>query len=63
MSGGRFKLYRDAKREWRWTFEAKNGESIAVSSEGYKRKSDAVEGIRMIANASRISADDLIDEE
>jgi len=38
-------LYKDNRSEWRWTYEAANGETIAVSSEGYKRRVDAERGI------------------
>jgi uncharacterized protein YegP (UPF0339 family) len=40
-----FWLYKDHKKEWRWAYEARNGETIAVSSEGYKRRADAERGI------------------
>lgn len=32
-----FKIYRDRKKEWRWTLYARNGRKIADSAEGYKR--------------------------
>ena len=35
-----FKIYLDAKREYRWRFTASNGKIIAVSSESYVRKAD-----------------------
>lgn len=38
-------LYKDAKKEWRWTYEASNSKTIAVSSEGYKNRVDAERGI------------------
>jgi uncharacterized protein YegP (UPF0339 family) len=41
-------LYRDAKREWRWTYHASNGEPIAVSSEGYVRRADANRSIEIM---------------
>ena len=31
---------KDSRGEWRWTYYAKNGEAISVSSEGYKNRSD-----------------------
>ncbi|MFC4593839.1 YegP family protein [Sphingobium tyrosinilyticum] len=30
---------------WRWTYEASNGKTIAVSSESYSNKSDCQRGI------------------
>jgi uncharacterized protein YegP (UPF0339 family) len=41
-------IYRDNRGEWRWTYEASNGETIAVSSEGYKRKTDCERGIEIM---------------
>ena len=43
-----FEIYRDTRGEWRWRFKAKNGETIAVSSEGYVRKIDCRRGITLI---------------
>jgi uncharacterized protein YegP (UPF0339 family) len=36
------KIYRDKRREWRWTLVAKNGRKIACSGDGYKRRIDLV---------------------
>lgn len=41
-------LYKDVKGEWRWTYEASNGRTIAVSSESYKKRSDAERGIEIM---------------
>lgn len=41
-------LYKDARGEWRWTYEARNGKTIAVSSEGYKRRVDCERGIEIM---------------
>ena len=38
-------LYKDNRGEYRWTYEASNGETIAVSSEGYKKRSDCERAI------------------
>lgn len=38
-------LYKDNRGEWRWTYEASNGETIAVSSEGYQRRVDCERSI------------------
>lgn len=45
-------LYRDNSGEWRWTYEAVNGETIAVSSEGYKRRADAQRGIDIMKSST-----------
>lgn len=46
-------IYRDHAGEWRWTYEASNGLTIAVSSESYKRKADCERGIEIMkASAS-----------
>jgi uncharacterized protein len=43
-----FWIYRDNKGEWRWTYEASNGETIAVSSEGYVRRVDCRHAISLM---------------
>jgi uncharacterized protein YegP (UPF0339 family) len=45
-------LYKDAKNEWRWSYEARNGETIAVSSESYKRRADCERGINIMKGSS-----------
>lgn len=37
----KFELYKDNKNEWRWRLVSSNGNIIAISSEGYKNKTDA----------------------
>lgn len=41
-------LYRDSRGEYRWTYEASNGKTIAVSSEGYLSKADCQNGINIM---------------
>ena len=48
----KFEVYRDNKGEWRWRLKAANGEIIAVSSEGYVRKSDCERSIGLVKSAS-----------
>lgn len=43
-----FWMYKDSSAEWRWTYEASNGETIAVSSESYKRRVDCERGIEIM---------------
>lgn len=35
----RVHVYRDRRREWRWTLFATNGRKVACSGEGYLRRS------------------------
>lgn len=44
-------IYRDTRGEFRWTYEASNGMTIAVSSEGYARKADCLRGIALMKNS------------
>lgn len=46
----RFVIYKDIKGEYRWRFKANNGEIIAVSSEGYTQKPNAVNSINLVKN-------------
>jgi uncharacterized protein YegP (UPF0339 family) len=41
-------LYKDTRGEWRWSYEASNGKTIAVSSEGYNKRSDAERSIEIM---------------
>lgn len=38
-------LYKDNRGEYRWSYDAINGRTIAVSSEGYARKADCLRSI------------------
>lgn len=44
-------MYRDNKKEWRWRYDASNGETISVSSESYKRRVDCERGIEIMKNS------------
>ncbi|MDQ2103681.1 YegP family protein [Azospirillum isscasi] len=48
----KYKVYRDHRNEWRWTFYAANGEVIAVSSEGYKAERDCLHGITLMKTSA-----------
>jgi uncharacterized protein YegP (UPF0339 family) len=41
-------MYPDNRSEWRWTYYAKNGEEIAVSSEGYTTKQNCRHSLDLI---------------
>jgi len=43
-----YHLYLDTARQWRWRYVASNGKIIAVSSESYIAKSDAVHSIMIM---------------
>ena len=55
----KYKVYKDDKGEWRWTYYANNGEAIAVSGEGYNRKVDCLHGVTLI----KASKDDEVEIE
>lgn len=44
----KYLVYRDSKRQYRWTLYGDNGEALAVSSEGYKRKRDCLWAIDLV---------------
>jgi uncharacterized protein YegP (UPF0339 family) len=41
-------MYRDNRGEWRWRYDASNGRTIAVSSEGYVKRVDCRHGISLM---------------
>jgi uncharacterized protein YegP (UPF0339 family) len=43
---------KDNRGEWRWSYEASNGKTIAVSSESYKRRADCMRGIEIMQGSS-----------
>lgn len=43
-----FWMYKDNRGEWRWTYEASNGKTISVSSEGYNRRADCERSIEIM---------------
>ncbi|BCJ05725.1 hypothetical protein PRtIB026_A44780 [Pseudomonas sp. RtIB026] len=57
-----FKIYKDAAKEWRWKFVAKNSKTIAVSSESYQNLTDCEHAISLLKeqgpNAPVIGDDD-----
>jgi uncharacterized protein YegP (UPF0339 family) len=63
-----FRIQRDDRGEWRWSFVADNGRTMAVSAEGYAAKSGCVAAIRLLQNrgpqspvTDRTPAEDLPD--
>lgn len=47
----KFDCYRDNDGDWRWQVIAANGRVIAVSSEGYRKRSDAMRGAHITCQA------------
>lgn len=43
-----FYIYKDRTGEWRWSFRATNGKTIAVSSEGYNNLRDCEHSVTLI---------------
>ena len=45
-------MYKDNRGEWRWTYDAVNGKTISVSSEGYHNRSDCERSIEIMKESS-----------
>jgi uncharacterized protein len=45
---GKFEVYRDKAREWRWRLRAANGRIIADSGEGYKQRARCLSGLAAV---------------
>ncbi|TBY04517.1 YegP family protein [Rhizobium laguerreae] len=41
-------MYKDARNEWRWKYDASNAKTIAVSSEGYVKRADCERSIEIM---------------
>lgn len=46
-----FLIYKDAKGEYRWRYQASNTKIIADSGEGYKKRADCVRGIDLVKDS------------
>lgn len=55
----RAEVYRDTAGEYRWRLRAANGEPLADSGEGYKRRRDAQHGLDLVLQAGQPDADDI----
>jgi uncharacterized protein YegP (UPF0339 family) len=51
---GRFQLYRDRRKEYRWRLRARNNRVIADSGEGYARKVDCKHGIALVRQMGEV---------
>lgn len=45
-------MYKDSQGLWRWSYEASNGKTIAVSSESYHHRSDCERGIEIMKGSA-----------
>jgi uncharacterized protein len=45
-------MYKDNQKLWRWSYEASNGKTIAVSSESYHNRSDCDRSIQIMKQSS-----------
>jgi uncharacterized protein YegP (UPF0339 family) len=48
----RFEVYRDATGDWRWRLRHQNGQVVAESAEGYRRREDCEHGIDLVKQSS-----------
>lgn len=55
----KYEYYKDKREEWRWRLKAANGQTIAVSGEGYVNKSDALHGIDLVKSSSQASVEEV----
>lgn len=55
----KYEYYKDKRGEWRWRLKAVNGQTIAVSGEGYVNKSDALHGIDLVKSSSQASVEEV----
>ena len=45
-------MYKDNRNEWRWSYDAINGRTIAVSSESYIKRSDCERSIEIMKGSA-----------
>ncbi len=48
----RFELHKDATGDWRWRLRATNGNILADSGEGYRRREDCEHGIALVKGSA-----------
>jgi len=51
-----FILYKDVKGQWRWNYNSANHKIIAVSSESYINKQDAIDSITLVKSGAATAA-------
>ena len=57
-----FQVYQDKKGEFRFTLLAKNGEPVALSSEGYKTKAACMGAVKKMKDWSNTEAIEFVDK-
>jgi uncharacterized protein YegP (UPF0339 family) len=55
----RFEMYRDSTGEWRWRLRHQNGQVMAESGEGYKRREDCEHGIGLVKQSAQAAIVDM----
>src|SRR5262245_35570744 len=56
---GKFEVYQDKSGDFRWRLLASNGQVVATSGQGYKKKDDCLNGIESV---KRIAGDSKVEE-
>lgn len=49
----KFEIYQDKRGEWRWRLKAGNGETVAVSEEGFSSKSNVVKTVETVKRCAK----------
>jgi len=47
-----YRVYRDKRGEYRWSYEAANGKTIGISSEGYVKKADCLRSVEILKTSA-----------
>lgn len=50
-------MYRDTAGEWRWRAVAANGNILADSGEGYKRRIDCLSGLETVTGTTEVNGE------
>jgi uncharacterized protein len=56
--GMRFEVYADAQGQYRWRLKSPNGQTLAVSADGYPNKASAVRSIDLVRRSTAASVAD-----
>jgi uncharacterized protein YegP (UPF0339 family) len=48
VRGLSYEVYREPNGDWRWRLRSQNGNTIADSAEGYRRKENCLAGIKLV---------------
>ena len=55
----RFEIFKSHDGEWRWRLRATNGNVLADSGEGYRRREDCEHGIELVKGSATASTVDM----